>query len=197
MSHKRGPFTVHDARGVFDNPWISLTHHDVSVSSGRRFSYTTVSFKKVATGVVPLHEDGTVTLVGQHRFPLDTYSWELPEGGAEPGEPPLEAIKRELAEEAGLKAAAWREILTMHLSNSITDERAYVYLATGLSPASGEADDTEELAVQRLPFKDALAMAADGRITDAISVAGLLRVHYLAIRGELPGGLNDLIAAKG
>lgn len=194
MSSKRGPITVHGVRGLYDNPWITLTYHDVSIASGRRFEYTTVSFKKTATGVVPLHDDGTVTLVGQHRFPLDIYSWELPEGGAEPGEDPLAAIQRELAEEAGLKGADWRAILHMHLSNSISDEAAFVYLATGLSPAAAEPDDTEELTVRRVPFAEALDLIASGGITDAISVAGLLRVHHLAVRGELPGGLNDLIA---
>ena len=197
MVTKRGPIAIHGAREVYDNPWIALTQHDVSVvSTGRRFSYTVVHFKKTATGVVPLHEDGTVTLVGQHRFPFDAYSWELPEGGAEPDEEPLDAIKRELAEEAGLAGAAWRQILHMHLSNSVTDENCFVYLATGLTAASAEADDTEELTVCRMPFAEALAMCADGRITDAITISGLMRVHHMAVRGELPDGLNDMIAEK-
>jgi len=195
MTSRRGPFVVHGARTVYDNPWITLTDHDVSVASGRRFSYTVVGFRRRAAGVVPLHEDGTVTLVGQHRFPLDAYSWELPEGGVEPDETPLQAMQRELAEEASLAAADWRQILRLHLSNSVTDEEAFVYLALGLTPASGEPDDTEELAVRRLPFAEALAMAADGRITDSISVAALLRVHHMAVNRELPDGLNDLLAA--
>lgn len=192
---KRGTLTIHAARRIFDNPWIGLTAHDVSAPSGRRFDYTTVEFKRVATGVVPLHEDGTVTLVGQHRFPLDEYSWELPEGGAEPGEPPLDAIKRELAEEGLLAAEAWRQILKMHLSNSVTNEVAYIYLATGLSPASGKRDDTEEdLVVRRMPFGEALAMCGDGRITDSLTVAGLLRVYQLAVAGDLPEDLSSVIA---
>jgi 8-oxo-dGTP pyrophosphatase MutT (NUDIX family) len=194
---RRGPLTIHDARTVFDNPWIRLTGFDVSAPSGRRFDYTTVEFKRIATGVVPLHDDGTVMLVGQHRFPLDEYSWELPEGGAEPGEPPLEAIKRELAEEGLLAAAEWRQILKMHLSNSVTDEVAFLFLATGLSPASGERDDTEEdLVVRRMPFGEALAMCEDGRITDSLTVAGLLRVFRMAGKGELPSGLNELVLGR-
>lgn len=195
MTTRRGPFVVHDARTIYDNPWITLTDHDVSVASGRRFSYTVVGFRRRAAGVVPLHEDGTVTLVGQHRFPLDAYSWELPEGGVEADETPLQAMQRELAEEASLAGAEWRQILRLHLSNSVTDEEAFVFLALGLTPALAEPDDTEELAVRRLPFAEALAMVADGRITDSISVAGLLRVHHMAVTGELPGGLNDLLAA--
>jgi 8-oxo-dGTP pyrophosphatase MutT (NUDIX family) len=192
---KRGTLTIHTAETVFDNPWIRLTAFDVSAPSGRRFDYTTVDFKRVATGVVPLHDDGSVTLVGQHRFPLDEYSWELPEGGAEPGEPPLDAIRRELAEEGLLAAAEWRQILKMHLSNSVTDEVAYLYLATGLTPASGERDDTEEdLVVRRMPFAEALEMCTDGRITDSLTVAGLLRVHQMAVRGDLPGGLSAKLA---
>lgn len=197
-ARKRGPLTVHAARTLFDNPWIRLTGFDVSAPSGRRFDYTTVGFKRVATGVVPLHDDGTVTLVGQHRFPLDEYSWELPEGGAEPEEPPLDAIKRELAEEGQLSATEWRQILKMHLSNSVTDEVAYLFLATGLGPATGEKDDTEDdLVVRRLPFGEALAMCADGRITDSMTIAGLLRVHHMAVLGELPGALNGLVLAGG
>ncbi|MFO1237646.1 MAG: NUDIX hydrolase [Alphaproteobacteria bacterium] len=195
MTARRGPFVVHGARTIYENPWITLTDHDVSVASGRRFSYTVVGFRRRAAGVIPLHDDGTVTLVGQHRFPLDAYSWELPEGGVEPDETPLQAMQRELAEEASLAGAEWRQILRLHLSNSVTDEEAFVFLALGLTPATAEPDDTEELEVRRLPFAEALAMVADGRITDSISVAGLLRVHHMAVNGELPGALNDLLAA--
>lgn len=191
---KRGTLTIHAGTSLFANPWIELTAYDVSAPSGRRFDYTTVDFKRIATGVVPLHGDGTVTLVGQHRFPLDAFSWELPEGGAEPGEPPLEAIKRELAEEASLAAGTWREILKMHLSNSVTNEVAYLFLATDLRPAEGERDDTEEdLVARRLPFGQALAMCLDGRITDSLTVAGLLRVHQMAVANDLPDGLGAAI----
>lgn len=190
---KRGPITIHGARPLYGNSWIRLTDYDCSVSSGRRFAYTVVSFEKLAAGVVPLHDDGTVTLVGQHRFPLDAYSWEIPEGGIEDDEEVLPGIQRELAEEAGLAAANWQQILHLHLSNSVTDEQAVVFMATGLSDVPASPDDTEDLALKRIPLIEALDMCSDGRITDAITVAGLLQVHLMAVRGLLPGDLNRII----
>ncbi len=197
MPKKRGPLTVHGEQPVFGNPWIIAVNYHVSAPSGREFTYTLVHFRNWATGIVPLHEDGTVTLVGQHRFALDRYSWEIPEGGASEEEGPLAGAQRELAEEAGLAAADWREILQLHLSNSVTDEHAFVYLATGLSPAVATPDDTEDITVKRLPFAEALAMVNSGEITDSITVAALLKVSHMARAGELPGGLNDLLAGTG
>jgi len=196
MPKKRGPLTIHSERPAFGNPWLLAVDYVVSTPKGREFTYTIVHFRNWATGVVPLHDDGTITMVGQHRFALDAYSWEIPEGGAEESEGPLEGAKRELAEEAKLGGGEWREIMQLHLSNSVTDEHAYIYLATGLEPAEGEADDTEELTIARVPFAEALAKVNSGEITDAITVAALLKVSHMAVMGELPGGLNELLAPK-
>jgi 8-oxo-dGTP pyrophosphatase MutT (NUDIX family) len=193
---KRGPLTILAEQPVFGNPWLLTVNYHVSTPAGREFTYTVVHFRRWATGVVPLHDDGTVTLVGQHRFALDLYSWEIPEGGADESEQPIDAAKRELAEEAKLAGAEWREILQMHLSNSVTDEHAFVYLATGLSEAEGELDDTEEITIRRIPFANALAMIDAGEITDSITVAALMKVYRMAVAGELPGALNDLLAPK-
>jgi 8-oxo-dGTP pyrophosphatase MutT (NUDIX family) len=119
---------------VYDNPWITLTEYQTIAPTGRPALYGKVSFKNRAIGVVPLHADGTVTLVGQNRFAHANYSWELPEGGAPLDEDPLDGAKRELAEEVGLEAGDWRRILTMELSNSITDEICHGYLALDLTP---------------------------------------------------------------
>lgn len=194
---KRGPLTIRGERPVFANPWILGVDYHVETPAGRAFTYTIVHFRNWATGVVALHEDGSIVLVGQHRFALDAYSWEIPEGGASEDEGPLAGAQRELAEEAGLAAADWREIMQMHLSNSVTDEHAYVYLATGLTAAEAEPDDTEDLTVKRVPFAEALTMVMDGAITDSITVAAILKVAQMARAGELPGGLNDLLAPKG
>ena len=194
---KRGPLTIRGEKPVFGNPWLLVVDYHVATPKGREFIYTIVHFRKWATGIVPLHEDGTITLVGQHRFALDAYSWEIPEGGADENEGPLDGAKRELAEEVGLAGADWREIMQMHLSNSVTDEHAYIYLATGLTPASAEPDDTEDLTVKRVPFAEALEMVLSGAITDSITVAAILKVAHMARAGELPGGLNDLLAPKG
>lgn len=193
---KRGPLTIHGEKPVFGNPWLLAVDYHVSTPAGREFTYTIVHFRRWATGVVPLHEDGTVTLVGQHRFALDTYSWEIPEGGADEDEQPIDAARRELAEEAGLGGGEWREIMQMHLSNSVTDEHAYVYLATGLTPTEARPEDTEDITVKRVPFAEALAMVNAGEITDAITVAALLKVSHMAVMGELPGAFNELLAPK-
>lgn len=193
-SHGR-PWGVSSSRVVYDNPWITLTEFQAVAPTGRPALYGKVGFKNQAIGIVPLHDDGTVTLVGQNRFALANYSWELPEGGAPHGEDPLDGAKRELAEEVGLQAADWRLILRMELSNSVTDEIAYGFLAMGLSPVAGEPDETEDFAVARVPFRDALDAAVAGHMPDAITVALLLRTHHMAVRGELPADLAALVLA--
>ena len=187
------PWGVSSRQVVYDNPWITLTEYQAIAPTGRPALYGKVGFKNQAIGVVPLHADGTVTLVGQNRFSLANYSWELPEGGAPLDEDPLDGAKRELAEEVGLKAADWRYILRMELSNSVTDEIAYGFLAMDLSPTETAPDETEDLAVARVPFREALDAATTGHMPDAITVALLLRTHHMAVRGELPAALAALI----
>lgn len=176
-----------EGRPIYDNPWINVTEYDAVAPTGRPALYGVVSFKNIAIAVLPLHDDGTVTLVGQHRLPHGDYSWEIPEGGAPAGEDPLEAAQRELAEETGLKAAEWRELMRVQLSNSITDELAVGYLAVGLSPADGEheVDDTEALAIARVPFREALDAALVGHMPDVLTVAMLLRAYHMAREGLL------------
>ena len=183
---RRGP-----ARPVYDNPWISLTEYDATAPTGAAALYGLVGFKNLAIAVLPLHEDGAVTLVGQHRFPAGDYSWEIPEGGGALDVDPLESARRELREETGLVAAHWREVLRMQLSNSVTDERAVGYLATGLQPAdtSAHGDDTEDIALARVPFREALDAAMAGWIEDALTVAMLLRAYHMAREGSLSPAL--------
>jgi 8-oxo-dGTP pyrophosphatase MutT (NUDIX family) len=178
-------------RAVYENPWIRVTHHEAVAPTGRPAQYGVVSFKNLAIAVLPLHEDGTVTLVGQSRFALADYSWEIPEGGSPHGEDPLEGAKRELAEETGLQAAEWRKVLQVQLSNSVTDERAIGYLAFGLSEglAAHEADDTEAIALARVPFAEALEAALAGHLEDVLTVAMLLRAYHMAREGALPDAL--------
>jgi 8-oxo-dGTP pyrophosphatase MutT (NUDIX family) len=130
-------------------------------------------------------------LVGQNRFPLMEYSWEIPEGGGPIGDDPLQSARRELAEETGLEAAEWREILRAQLSNSVSDERAVGYLALGLSPARDlhHADDTEALEVMRVPFREAFDAAMAGDLQDVLTVAMLLKAHHMAQQGSLPTAL--------
>ncbi len=190
------PWRVLDGAETHDNPWFAVEVYDAIAPTGAQARYFTQVYKNWAVGVLPLHEDGTITLVGQWRFPFGTYSWELPEGGAPKAEPPLEGARRELREEAGLEAAEWRLILTMQLSNASSDEVSLGYLATGLSPVPHERDATEALALARVPFREALDAAVAGRIQDSITVAMLLRVHHMAVEGELPDALARLVLRK-
>ena len=122
-----------------------------------------------------------VLLVGQHRYALDAYSWEIPEGGVPAGESALDGARRELREETGWEAATWRELARCHLSNSVSDELAVLYLATGLTAGPATPEGTEALAIRWLPFEEALAMTLDGRITDAMSVVAIQRLALCRI----------------
>lgn len=184
------PWTVHAAETRYSNPWITVVHHEVTTPGGRGGIYGVVRFHNHAVGVIPVDSDGTTWIVGQYRFPLDRYSWEIPEGGARNGTPPLETAIRELQEETGLSALHWHELMRMDLSNSVSDEQATVYLAWGLAFGEAAPEETERLRLRRVPLGEAFSMAMDGRITDAISVAALLKLWALSHReGGLPEGL--------
>ena len=165
---------------VYDNPWITVYDEQVINPAGGENRYGRVSFKNRAVAILPLAENGDTWLVGQQRYTLGAYSWELPMGGAPLHEDPLAAAKRELREETGLRATRWSEIMQLHLSNSITDEVGIVYLAEDLAEGPTAFDETEVLDVRRLPLRDAVRMAEAGEITDALSIAALLRLRHLA-----------------
>jgi 8-oxo-dGTP pyrophosphatase MutT (NUDIX family) len=185
------PWRAGTERLAFESAWIRVTDQTAIAPTGKPSPYGLVRFKNLAVAVLPIDDDGTVTLVGQHRFPLRDYSWELPEGGSPLGEDPLEGAKRELAEETGLAAADWREVMRTQLSNSVTDERMIGYLALDLSPsAAGHgADETEAIALARVPFREALDAAVAGYLPDMLTVAMLLRGYHMAKEGSLPGAL--------
>ena len=166
----------HTRRVAYENAWITVWHDDVSRPDGSPGVYGVVHFANVAAGVVALDDEDRVALVGQHRYTLDAYSWEIPEGGIPDGEDPLAGARRELREETGAEAVHWYELARVDLSNSISDERAVLFLATGLTLGSPDPDPTESLEVRWVPFDDALAMTLDGRITDVMSVAAIQRV---------------------
>ncbi|ANO49926.1 NUDIX domain-containing protein [Woeseia oceani] len=170
------------SRIVFDNPWITVREDKVINPGGGRNDYGHVHFKNRAIAVLPLANNGDTWLVGQDRYTLGEYSWELPMGGGPLDEPPLLAAQRELREETGLTAADWREYMKLHTSNSVTDEVAYVFIARELEQGATEFEQTENIAVRRLPLADAIAEAQQGLITDAISVAALLKsVEFLPV----------------
>ena len=164
---------------MYDNPWMTVYEDEVINPGGGRNDYGWVHFKNRAIAIVPIDEAGNTWLVGQQRFTLDTYSWELPMGGGPLDESPLAAAKRELKEETGLTAERWTELMFLHTSNSITDEEGYVFVAEGLTQGETEFEETEDLAVRKLPLAEAVELVNSGEITDAITIAALLRAHIV------------------
>ena len=167
------------SRTVYENPWMAVREDHVVNPGGGKNHYGYVHFKNRAIAILPLDDDGNTWLVGQQRYTLGAYSWELPMGGAPLDEPPLDAAKRELREETGLTATQWSEVMRLHTSNSITDEVGIVYIAEGLTQGETEFEETEDLEIRKLPLADAVQLVNDGEITDAISVAAILRIAAL------------------
>ena len=185
MVVNKNPWIVKGEKAIYDNAWINVTGYDVTNPSGGKGIYGKVHFKNTAIGVIALDEEQNIWLVGQYRFVLNEYSWEIPEGGCPEGEDYLTAAKRELLEETGLVAQSWRQLMKLHLSNSVTDELAFVFLATQLEQKTASPEDTEELMVKKMPFEEAVKMVEQGEITDAISVAAIQRVQLLLLSNTL------------
>lgn len=173
------PWKTVEKNVVYDNPWIRVREDNVIRPDGSPGIYGIVHYKNKAIGILPIDDEGYVHLVGQFRYPLEQYSWEIPEGGCPEGEEPLEAAQRELLEETGLSASNWTLLGTAHLSNSVSNEEALWYLATGLKKGVAQPDGTEKLECKRVPFEEALQMVARGEITDALSV---LAINSYAIK---------------
>lgn len=191
------PWIVKSVTRPFENEWLALDSYKAIRPDGEEGTYTVVRPHRLAVGVLPIEPDGAVHLVGQWRFPLGRYSWEIPEGGAEPGEDPLECAKRELEEETGLVAGRYQRVLEIDLSNSLTDERGVVYLAFDLRPGAAKPEATEVLRRRRTPFQEVLTRVADGRIRDAVTVAAVLRAHHMAVTGQLPASLAQALLKPG
>ncbi len=189
----KGGWLTHGVRRVYENPWIEVDEHRVTTPGGSPGIYGVVSFRSIAIGIVPVDWEGRTTLVGQYRYPLDAYSWEIPEGGGRPDVSPQESAARELAEETGLRAARWHEFLRLHTSNSVTNELGILYLAWDLSEGSAAPEDTEELAIRRLPLAEAIDLAMAGEVTDAMSLAALFKLDAMWRRDELPESLRELL----
>lgn len=182
---EKNPWVIQSRKTIYDNPWISVTEYAVLNPSGNPGIYGKVHFKNTALGILAMDEEKNIFLVGQYRFATDSYSWEIPEGGEPVSSDPLEGAKRELAEETGLHAEHWEVMLTMHLSNSVSDEKAIVYLATGLTQHQSSPEDTEQLVVKKLPLEKAFRMIEEGVITDSMSVAAILKTKLLFAEGKL------------
>ena len=175
----KNPWTKIAERIVYDNPWIRVEHHDVITPGKSEGIYGKVHYKHRAIGIIPLDEHLNTWLVGQYRYPLNDYTWEIPEGGGRLNEKPLLAAKRELHEETGIVAQRWEHLLTMQLSNSVSDEIAHIFTAQELTFEKSHPEDTEDLAIKKVSFQEALEMALNGQIVDSMSVAGILKLQLL------------------
>lgn len=193
---KKGPWQLHRSDTVYDNPWLRVEHHQVTTPGRQPGIYGKVCFKNIAVGVVPIDKQGYTYLVGQYRYPLESYSWEIPEGGCPLGASSADAARRELAEETGLRCDDLLPLMRLHTSNSCTDEVAQLYLARGLSQGQSAPEPCEDIALRRLPFSEAVAMAMSGEISDALSVAALLKVDRLLAEhhGDWAAVFSDLAA---
>jgi ADP-ribose pyrophosphatase len=174
-----------DSEVKYETPWIKVTEYKVLNPSGNPGIYGVVSFKNLAIGILPLDENYNTWLVGQWRYPLKHYSWEIPEGGGPIGTDPLESARRELKEETGLVAAQYKELVRLHTTNSVSDEFAIVYVAQELKQADSEPEETEDITVKKVTFDEAFNMVMKGEITDSLSVAAILKARILIDKGEL------------
>lgn len=181
----KNPWKIIDEQKVYENNWISVHHYNVITPAGKKGIYGKVHMKNRAMGIVPLDGELNTYLVGQYRFVLNEYSWEIPEGGASYDELPLDAAKRELLEETGLKAETWQKIQEMSLSNSVTDEKCEIYVAKNLSQHKPLPEDTEQIIIKKLPFQEVYQMVLNGEITDGVSVTAILKVKILLDNGKL------------
>jgi 8-oxo-dGTP pyrophosphatase MutT (NUDIX family) len=183
-SGQGNPWIRHSRRVAYENPWIRVYHDEVTRPDGQPGIYGVVHFRNHAVGVVALDDQDRVLLVGQYRYTVDGYSWEIPEGGAPHGEDPLAAAQRELREETGFTARRWELLVRAHLSNSVSDEAATCFLARDLVPGPAEPEGTERLQVCWVPFAEALDRVAAGTITDALSILGLYRAALVRATGS-------------
>ncbi len=183
--NKDNPWKTLAVRQCYDNPWISVEHFDVLTPGGNPGIYGKVHYKNIAIGILPLDDELNTWLVGQYRFPIDSYTWEIPEGGGPLDQSPLTSAQRELSEETGITAASWTEILKMDLSNSVSDERSVSYVARDLSFGDASPEETEQLEIRKLKFDEVLAMVLDGRMTDSLGVATVLKAAAMLDRGQL------------
>ena len=191
LVERSGPWIRRSRLVAYDNPWITVWHDEVARPDGSPGVYGVVHFANRAVGAVILDDDDRVLLVGQHRYPLDRYSWEIPEGGVPAGEDVLDGARRELREETGIEADGWRELVRFDLSNSISDESGVLFAARARSLEAPSPDPTEDLAIRWVPFDDAIAMIDRAEIVDAMSIMALQavaleRARDAGSRGDAP-----------
>jgi 8-oxo-dGTP pyrophosphatase MutT (NUDIX family) len=182
---RKNPWTTLSSEQVYDSPWIGVTKHEVLNPNGNPGKYGVVHFKNIAIGILALDAEHNTWIVGQYRYPIDQYSWEIPEGGGKRDVDPLESAKRELQEETGITAKKWTKIQEMYLSNSASDEFCVLYIAQELSFGESEPEDTEQLEVKKLPFDELYKLVQDGEITDSLTVAAVLKAKLMMLENKI------------
>ncbi len=182
---EKNPWQTLNSKEVYDNPWINVSHREVINPGGGKGIYGKVHFKNIALGILPLDAHNNTWIVGQYRYTLEEYSWEIPEGGGLFGIDPLLSAQRELKEETGLIANTWIKILDMNTSNSVTDELGIAYVAKDLSQKEAEPEESEDLKIRKLPFDELYEMLMNGEIKDALSMITIFKTKELMLRGEL------------
>lgn len=194
MAEERDPrntWQTTSSKPIYDNPWISVREDQVINPGGGKGIYGVVSFKNLAIGIVPIDEEGYTYLVGQWRYTLNDYTWEIPEGGGKIGVDPLLSAQRELQEETGYSAQQWISLGNLHTSNSVTDEYGYAYLALALEAGNATPEETEDLRVKRVRFMDAVQMVMDNEITDALSIVGIMKAWFYCRKHGLSFALAE------
>ena len=176
---EENPWEIKNTQKVYANNWIEVSHHEVTNPTGNEGVYGVVHFKNLAIGIIPLDENNHTWIVGQYRFPVEKYSWEMPEGGGQIGVDPLLSAQRELLEECGIIAQKWERILEMDLSNSATTEHAILYVARELSFTQAQPEETEELQLRKIPFEELFQMVMRGEVSDAMTIAAVLKLKLL------------------
>jgi 8-oxo-dGTP pyrophosphatase MutT (NUDIX family) len=182
---KDNPWKTLSSQAIYDNPWISLTEYKVLNPSGNPGIYSVVNFKNLAIGIIPLDEEYNTWIVGQYRYPLKQYSWEIPEGGGKLDVDPIESARRELLEEAGIKAEHVTLIQESYLSNSVSDEKALIYVAQGLSFEAAQPEETEQLEIKKIPFNELYKKVSLGEITDSLTVIAVLKIKLMMMEGVI------------
>jgi 8-oxo-dGTP pyrophosphatase MutT (NUDIX family) len=179
IDENKNPWQQKSDEIVYENNWIRVHHQEVITPSGTDGIYGLIHFKNLAIGIIALDDQNNTWVVGQYRYPLKKYSWEIPEGGGKLDIDPLISAKRELLEECGIEAAHWEKILEMDLSNSATDEHAIIFVARDLTYTKSEPEETEELQLKKIPFEALYQKVMQGKYQDAITVAGVLKLKLL------------------
>ncbi len=178
---KNNPWQTLSIDLKYDNPWIRIEEHQVINPAGNPGIYGTVTFKNRAVAILPIFNNGDTLLVGQFRYPLQQYHWELPMGGAPENESLLVCAQRELKEETGFKAQQWQKIMMTHLSNSITQEVGFTFVARDLEAGEMALEETEDITLKRLPFEEVYQMVMTGEITDAMTIASVMKARLLGL----------------